>query len=268
MPGAFARAGPRNVRRRVGGRRFRRRTFRRKFMRTRMRRRGGRKAFAKAVKRVLFATCEKKYKSMLLPNSTLAHNGGTGSTVSQWTIYDENTTGLMPIQGSGDGERNGDEIYTTGIRVRFEMSAPYDRCGVEYKMWLTEYNTAQGDPAAKADFWHNVSGNYLLDPVQTDRWKTKVISKGIIQKKGVDYIDATAGYIESDNKNARTIIRSLWIPFRRKITFKNDGSSVVAKGMKEALKVTMVAYHNYDTLTTDILSKINRATATLYYKDP
>lgn len=262
MPGgAFGYA--RNVRRRVGGARRggrRRRTFRAKFMRRSFRRVKA-KRFAKAVKRVMFATCEKKYKTLLIPNSPMYHNGGISSFVNEWVLYDENISGIMPLQGSGDGERNGDEIYTIGIRVRIEFQTAWDRRQAQYKLWLTEYNSNQGNPAVKADFFHNVSGNYMLDPVQSDRFKAKLISKGNLCQKGVDY---------HDNDAARPVAKflNLWIPFKRKITFQNDGVNKVAKGMKERIVLTGVAYDTFNALQTDQITTMNRMTATLYYKDP
>lgn len=180
------------------------------------------------------------------------------NTISSFTIYDSSYYGIFPSQGNSDGERRGDEIYTTGIRLRMAWTVPYDRRNSTFRMYVLPYNSTQGSPIDKTLLFHNISGNIMLDPIQTDRWKG-IKYLGTYRCKSRD--QATDGQL-------KTIMINKWIPLKRKVTFLNDGSVVPASGIKENLVILITAYDSIPTLATDVLADHVNACATLYYKDP
>lgn len=218
------------------------------------RKRYNRSKFAKAVKKVLLKTCETKYVSKSISTTNFYHD-----TLKGINLWDGGATTLFPPQGDSDGNRNGDEIYVTGIMIRGVFTVPYDRRNMRMRMWFVPHNTNQGDPTVQSQFMHNITGNTLLDPIQADRWKgTQYL--GDFTCKSTDQL-TSAG-------NDKTIFFKKWLPIKRKVTFKEDSSQVPVSGMKESGYLVVTQYDTVTTLTTDVLITSSEISATLYFKDP
>lgn len=217
--------------------------------------RRGRTKFARAVRRVILNTTEKCYRSRTIAQGTGA--AINHDTLRSYILWDENTLGLFPPQGLGDGERIGDEIYVTGIKVRCTFEMPSDRRNAKIKLWYVPYDHTQGDPNIQANFQHNVSGNTFIDPIQTDRWPG-------IKYLGMHQLKATDQTTGSEDK---TIFREFWIPIYKKCTFTNDGTQQII-GLKERGVLVATAYDTYSTLQTDTVVSRGEMTATMYYKCP
>lgn len=255
----------RNVRRRLNPRRpyTRRRRYRQM-------RRGG-SAFARRVKRVVFGLAEKKYKSINLNAQTAAAPWTHDSLryANLWN-FPASQSSLFPSQGASDGERNGDEIYVHGIRVRGVLDVPYDRPDTEIKMWFVPWNSVQGDPTQKADFMHGTINNVMLDGIQTDRWKgirylgklkVRPTDSYAYKMEGADPLYEMAG-------RERKLQFNRYITIKRKCTFKTDGDTVVVSGLKEAGTLIFAIYCNVGTGTLDTCVVARNLAATIYYKDP
>lgn len=209
------------------------------------------KPSAKMVRSVLFRTLETKYKSIDFDKTELYHNSIT-------YLANKNLATNLPGQGDADAERVGDEIYLTGIKLRLLLGQKYDRPNCTFKIWIVEANSVSGNANDKNVFFHNTTGNILLDPIQSKRFS--ILKAITVKPKGTAMEVGEAG---------KEFVRplSLWLPMRRKIHFVADASTSVSKGMKEHLYILLGVYDAYGTLTTDNIAYC-QGSATYYYKDP
>lgn len=213
-----------------------------------------RKGFAKAVRGVILKTSETMYKSKSQTTATCLHNN-----LYHIMDMDANST-LWPAQGDGDGNRKGDEIYATGIMIRGAANLPYDRKGTRLRFFLVEYDWNQtGSPETYSNFFHNTTGNGMLDTIQSKRFK--VHASWTQRWYGNNEANATA--VEA------TILFKKWIPLKRKINFQSDTSTVVTRGLKESFRLMVLPYDTINTSSVlDTVVNGIECCATLYYKDP
>lgn len=216
----------------------------------------GRTRFTRSVRRALLKTTETCYRSRTIAQGTGASINH--DTLRKWTLWEPAVTDLLPPQGLGDGNRVGDEIYVTGIKIRMQFEMPQDRRNTKIKLWYVPGNGTQGWPDVQADFQHNVSGNTFLDPVQTKRWPG-IKYLGMYQLKATD---------QTTGVQDKTLFVDKWLPIYRKVSFKEDGSQVITSGMSEFGFLVATAYDTYSTFQTDTVVSRGEITATLYYKDP
>lgn len=206
---------------------------------------------AKTVRSILFKTLETKYKSINFAKTELNHN-----TLAY--LANSNIASQLPIQGDGDDQRIGDQMYLTGIKFRMMLGQKADRPNVTFKIWVVEFNSNAGNANDKNLFFHNISDNVLLDSRQTNRFK--VLKSMTIRSKGTSL---EVG--ETAKEQTRPL--SFWLPMKRKITYLGDASQVITTGMKENIFVLMAAYDAYGTLASDNIAYAV-GNATYYYKDP
>lgn len=221
--------------------------------------------FSKAVKKVIMSTAEKKRKdttqlewAFTYDPTELGYPIFHNSMQITYLINNNSpngTSNLGVFQGNQDDQRQGNEIYSKGVMFRNTIKVPADRKNSQFKLYLVEFNSSQGNPGDKNDFFHNITGSVLLDPLQTDRFKAKYLGTYRVAARDL----ATT--------QAATIIVKKWIPFKRHLSYAIDNSGAVAKGMKEHLAVVMVAYDTTNTLTTDKVGFV-QSSASLYYADP
>lgn len=229
----------------------------------------GKTGFAKAVKSVVLKTAERKWKSCDSPANSaydvafggysLNHNSTVEFTLSNNNAPNPSTHITAISQGVSDLTRNGSSIYSTGIMLRGSIVIPADRKNTTFKLYLLEYNTAQGDPTVYADLYTNITGRNMLDPFQPDRWKPKYL--GTYTYKAHD----TASTILEGQR--ADIIFKKWIPFKRMFHYQGDGSTVVARGIKERLSLLIKTFDNNSALDTSTCGYV-RINATLHFKDP
>lgn len=263
-------------------RRSSRRSYTRRPRRYRWRSRYGKrrlfrgKGFKKAVKKVILSTAESKYRTVALNDTSTTNAVGTSISMPAWpgvsnTYYVNhnrlflfhlinNTNPIanshpLPGQGNGDAARSGDEIYAKGFMLRLCLTCGSGHHNTKWRFWLIEWNTVQGNPVQYGELMHQVSGNIMLDTIQTDRWRA--VKLGDYRYKSTD---------TAPDANAEILVKK-WIPFRRKLCFKTDNDIVVAKGMKEVLSVVGVAYDSQNTSQEASIGGIS-AHCTLYYGDP
>lgn len=202
----------------------------------------------KLIKSIVLKTAETKYRNFSLPKVELYHNN----------IYPmTDLMGIMPPQGDTDGDRNGDCIYATGIKIRLMLGQKADRPNVTYKIFVVQYDDDTSGTLTYSNFYHNASGNGLLDAVQTKRFKVRkaltIKSKGTSMEVG-----------ESGKEFIRPL--SFWIPLKKKVKFQKD-DAILVTNMPQQFKIIVLAYDAYGTLGTDNIAYI-QGCATLYFKDP
>lgn len=210
--------------------------------------------FARAVKKVILSTAEKCYKSIARDGFSFNHD--SLGLITVWSAPESFTT-IFPSQGNGDGERRGDEIYAKGIMARIVFQIPYDRRNMKFKLWWVEYDEDQTGTLNKTNFFHNVSNNVIVDPVQSDRWpKCKYL--------GQYHCYATD---QSTTGQDKTIILKKWIPMKKKITFRDDSSTIPSNLLSRGALV-ICCYDTITSVTTDVLITQTESSWTLYYSDP
>ena len=206
---------------------------------------------ATMMKKVALKTTETKFKNISMPKWELYHN--------TLQVSGTNIANSLVVQSDDDDGRIGNEIYLTGIKFRLLLGQKADRPNVTFKIFVVEYDAGQaGTITNEAHFYHWVSQNVLLDPVQTNRWR---ILKKIVYKGNLGSLEV------GETAKEKTYPLSFWIPMNRKISFQQDSSSMVSMGMKDNLRVVIASYDAYGTLTSDNIGYA-QCCATCYYKDP
>lgn len=164
----------------------------------------------------------------------------------------------LPGQGDADSARNGDEIYATGLLIRGMINAAAGNKNTRYRMFISEYNDTQfgtgTDITTYNALFHSISAQSILDNFQTDR--IKVRSLGTL----------TVGRNDQQDSDSCLIPFKFWIPLKRKLTFRDDTTFALAKGMKNKLTLLCIPYRLNQAAQGSVGSISTNAT--LYYKDP
>lgn len=203
----------------------------------------------KLIRKIVLKTAETKYKTLSVPKQELFHN--------LLHNFGTNLLSVFPTQGDADSNRNGDEIYATGMMVRMIFGQKIDRPNVTFKVWVIGYNDNSLDPTTYGNFLHNTTGNVLLDAVQSKRFK--VLKSFTLNSRGTSL---EVG--ETPKEFVRTA--KFWIPMKKKIKFIKD-DSINASNYYPYINIIVSPYDAYGTLMTDNIGYA-QASATLYYKDP
>lgn len=221
------------------------------------------------MKNVILKTAETKFISRRLTDTNMleyaapSRFGLTHNNINYFYIYNQSAPDAvkhpLPTQGDGDGNRNGDEIYATGIRISGSIEMNSDSKGCTYRMFLAEYNDSVFSSGSNIgtynELFHNVANSSMLDTFQHDRIKPKYL--GTLRVRPEDQNDASLGNINFKR----------WIPLKRKLTFRQDDSPALALGMKNKLAIFFLPYQAIATAAGALVGAIN-VHATLYYKDP
>ena len=263
---AYKRKASKTYARRVR-RKYNRATIRRRPMRKYMR---GRTGFAKRVKDVILKTAETKFTSRLLSDTNMSQAAGIPTRfilrhneIDHFNIFNNTNPDAVrhpiPIQGDGDGQRNGDEIYATGVRIAGTIEVDLNHKAASFRMFLVENNdqvfTAGSNISTKNQTMHTVTGSTILDTFQHDRVKPKYL--GTVRMPKGDINDAT---------NVSATFK-YWLPLKRKFTFRQDDSPALAMGVKNKYTLMILPYSQLGTIDATQIGGI-QVSATLYYKDP
>ena len=73
----------------------------------------------------------------------------------------------MPAQGDGSNGRNGDSIVSKRYKIRMLIANKGDRPNVTYR--LVVFAARAGTSNTYGNVFENISGNVLLDSVNSDR---------------------------------------------------------------------------------------------------
>lgn len=239
----------------------------------------GKTGFAAKVKSVILKTAEKKWRSVNLSDAW-RFNGASGSTANTPDLFGQYPVGHnfpfmfhlvnnasadptkhpIPTIGTTDQNRNGDEIYATGFRLRIQCENDANRHNNTWKFWLIQWNTVQGDPCVPANLFQVATGNNLIETIQADRYTVKYLGKYRTGARDVAVDAKTDVFIDK------------WIPYKRKLCFRQDtGTSsdniVISKGMKEMFTIVGVCYDASNTIGDTNIGNC-RINGTFYYKDP
>lgn len=223
-----------------------------------IRRRRGTRALSRTMKPVILALCEKKNKRQ--PDT---FNGGSSfnhDTLYELKLHDRTSnSGVTAIpQGNGDTQRNGSDVYSYGVRVRGTFSMPSDRRNTTIKIWLVEYNSSQGNPTTKSEFFYADTGNTMLDGINNVKFPgTRLLRT----------LRVTARDLQ-DQANSSSVYYDIWIPLKRQFKYDSTGVVCPAGGAKEHISLIMTPYDNPAALVTDTVITHHENLVMWYYKDP
>jgi len=105
--------------------------------------------------------------------------------------------------------------------LRGQIEIPYDRRDENCDLYFVQNNTAVGGPT---DVFHNVTGNVLLDPIQSKRF-VSVKKLGRYRVKPTDAGMHSTGSWLADNVITKTIMFKRWVPFRKTVKFVADNTA-------------------------------------------
>lgn len=206
---------------------------------------------ATMMKKVALSTTETKFKNISIPKWELYHNKNKQGSV--------NLSSALVAQGDDDDDRIGSEIYLTGIKFRLLLGQKADRPNVTFKIYIVEYDSTQaGTLENSSHFYHNVTGNTMLDAIQNHRFK-------ILYQK--TFKGSTGSLEVGETSKEKTYPISFWVPMKRKLSFQTDSGTMVSMGMKDNLRIMIAAYDAYGTVESDNIAYA-QCCASCYYKDP
>ncbi|AXH75744.1 MAG: putative capsid protein [Cressdnaviricota sp.] len=232
----------------------------------------GNKKLVNLIKSVNIRQSESKYKSTSYTWGALTHDNTYHKDL--WS----STVNLFPGQGTSDVNRIGDRIICQGIMLRAVFDVPWDRKNVKLKMFYVPWNSDQGTPATYSNFFHNITGNARLDPVQKKRYPgVKYLGTYQIEVERAPYYTYSAGdQVPSASvisANTGSICIKKWIPmYNKKLFFRSD-ATFQPSNLPEQGSILVVPYSTINTnagggvIPGDNIILSGEMSATLYFKD-
>ena len=157
------------------------------------------------------------------------------------TLYLRNSTLLKTTQGIGDPEnsqvsnRLGDKISLIGLSVKimFELNERYS--GATFRIFIVK--SAKGDNPTQANFFNNLSGNKMIDTLNTERFTILASKQFRIHQTSTGMVESGiqevgSGYTKGVPLISRaTKIVKLWVPARKllkgkTLTYENKFSCI------------------------------------------
>lgn len=251
--------------RKRSGSTFRRRTksratpYRRKSFVSRL---AGRRNISRIARQVVLRAAEDKEK-------TVDHNSGVATQLYHNSLkfiasLNSATSIHMPMQGSGDTQRNGDKIIARGFNVHLLLGQKRDRPNVTFRLMVVAQRPGTG-VLNYAALFKNVSGNGMLDEINTDK-VTVLYQKYWKPLKSLGNISVTVPPVGEDYATAKeyTFSKRFFIPRKKMYKFEEDGSAV--HNDKE-LYLYVLPYDAFGTLTTDNIG-YTQVWSKFLFKDP
>lgn len=214
----------------------RRRTYRKKSFMSRN--------VSRIARQVVLRAAETKSKTIAHGKTELYHN-------SMSMNLHLNTSGNMPAQGDGSNGRNGDSIISKGFKIRMAITNKGDRPNVTYR--LVVFSARAGTSNTYSNVFENISGNGLLDAVNTDRC-TILYQRWLKPNKGM------VGTSETGLKEY-TSTKQFFI--KREKTMKFNGN----EHNDRDIYMVMLPYDAYGTVGTDNIAYV-QTWQEFIYKDP
>lgn len=195
-----------------------------------------------------------------IPNPTrwqLFHNCVTYIGLAN-NITPDYTAYPFPTRGVEDFDRVGDQINAVGIRVNFVMDVNNQFRSCKFKMFLVEWDKANGEPWITSNLFELTTGIAPLDKFDNDRFRIRPV--GVYQLRPHDM----------QNPEVASIQVSKWIPLKRRLTF-TDNTQRIGRGMKDFMGLLIIpfaAMSDSAPLEEGLQVGTINATATLHWKDP
>ena len=194
------------------------------------------------------------------------------------SIYVRKSDLLLTTQGTADpkdanaSNRIGDKVALRGlsVKVMFELNERYSMG--TFRIFIVK--SAKGDVPTNGTLFNGVSGNKMIDSLNTERYtilarKTFTIkqsSTGMVES-GIQEVGSGFTKGVSDVSRATKIV-SLWVPGNKIV---RGGNLIYESGTSQPkfydYHLVYYAYSNYSTSNTYYVARINDEVVQLYYKD-
>lgn len=167
---------------------------------------------------------------------------------------------IWPSQGNLRNNREGDEIIANGVMMRGVFNVLNSTRSTRLRFYYVAWNSDQGNPDVYNNFFHNITGTAVCDPIRKNRYPT-LKYLGSCQVRATDrpsLTEATTGTEMYFNK---------FISFNdKKIKFQQ--ATQIAGNMKENGALLISPYCTTVTTGSSPLVSEYRISFTLHYKDP
>ena len=161
----------------------------------------------------------------------------------------------LPTQGISDTQRNGDQIYSTGMAIHMLFGQKEDRMNVTFRIVALKVTQDQ-QPIFLNALIEDVTNNILLDG--TNRDIGTVVYQKFLKRSITPQLSAAA------EQREMTFTHKFWLPMKKLIKFSNDTATIFS-GPK--IYIFVFAYDAYGTLITDNIAYV-QTWSKFYYRDP
>lgn len=194
----------------------------------------------RAIARVVNMNKETCFLDYSYGKSELYHNTYSTGTC----LYPLNDSTRMPAQGDGDSQRTGNVIQTLNMQIRVMVLLKGDRVNAKVRFLVLSFPKGVV-PSTTGSFLDAVTGNNHIDPV--DKGRCQVHKDVHIGYKNVNPGGGVA-------VKEITIFRKFTIPFKRRITFYDDGTQ--DNNCTRDYYAIAIAYDSYGSLISDNIAAI------------
>jgi hypothetical protein len=186
------------------------------------------------------------------------------NSLNGYVMYSVNSPlNVFPFVGDGPDQRNGNEIYAKGFMIRASFNMAGDRRGTSLRFYLVSPSNTTETPTY-ANLFQNITNNVELDPLDKTKFPhTKYLGMAKLPDRSAPTasIDGTFELIDSN------IIWKKWIPFEKKIKFKQQSSNE-PMNIAPYMTLCVTAYDHNSALETDVCVKDIDMMVSFYYSDP
>jgi hypothetical protein len=210
-----------------------------------------RRKLVSLIKRTVLKKAESKEKTVAYDKKEVYHNSFHGGPAEGLVIL--MNSGSMPTQGVSDSQRVGDEIYSSGYKIKLLFGQKADRPNVTFRYLVV--TVPKGSTITYANWFKNITGNVLLDDPNRDF--VKVHASGFWRPN-------EAG-LANTGGDEYTFVKQMWVPYKKKVRF-GPGDGVITHN-DDDLYLVVMAYDAFGTLQADNIAYIQTALS-YYYRDP
>lgn len=214
---------------------------------------------ARICRRQIVRMAEAKSKTYNHGKIEMYHNSGSPASGQILNSVLINGTLIMPTQGAGDSNRNGDRINVSGFSIKMVVGAKFDRPNITWRFLVV--SVPKGTVPTLGTVIDNSTSNILLDSVNTDLCKI-LYQKVFKPQRSTLFADAS-GTTDTITKEF-TIPIKMWIPRKREYRFQTDGSD---KHNDSDIHLCLFAYDAFGSLLTDNIGYVQIWTK-MFYRDP
>lgn len=217
----------------------------------------GKGKIAKICRDTIIRMSEAKDKTYNHGKIEMYHNSGSPASGQILNSVVINGTTIMPTQGSGDSQRNGDRINVSGFSVKMLVGAKFDRPNVTWRFLVV--SLPKGTGPTLGTVLVNSTSNILLDSVNTDLC-TVLYQK--YWKPQRSTLFSEGGGVASTNEF--TVPFQFWIPRKREYKFSADGGTT---HNDNDIHLVLFAYDAYGTVMTANIGYV-QLWVKMFYRDP
>ena len=214
-----------------------------------------RRRLVKLIKTTVKRTVEPKAKNVNFGKGDVYHNSfysPLGVPPSGFVAH-LNDAALMPPQGSRDNERVGDQIYSSGYKLKMLIGQKADRPNVNFRYFVL--TVPKGSAINYGNWFINTTGNVLLDDPNPDF--VKVIRTG--------YWRPNEAGLSATGNDEYTFAKRVSFPYKKLIKFGPADSALTHND--NDIYFVLLAYDAFGSLGTDNVAYCQMSME-LSYRDP